>query len=61
MRITWDELTVNFQTHDEKDLLEDWRWFLGDSVHFSILGQIHRQVIDLPPGTRISDIKLKGT
>ena len=30
------------------------------SVHFSILGQIHRQVRDLPPGTEIADIKFVG-
>ncbi len=159
MRITWNELTINFQTHDENDLLEEWRWLIGDSmqlflvssvgdmfladpagkifwldtgagrleqvaasqqefkqlmqqrenatkwfmpqlvgdlitngvrlapgqcysykkppilggeiepgnfeptdlsVHFGILGQIHRQVKDLPPGTRISDIKIEG-
>ena len=30
------------------------------SVHFGILGQIHRQVKDLPPGTKISDIKIEG-
>ena len=158
MRITWNELTVNFQTHTEEDLLEEWRWLLGDSmqlclvssmgdmflgnaegqifwldagtgqlqqvaesqpefqqlmqrpenanqwfmpqlvgdlissgvclgpgqcysykkppvlggkiepgnfeptdlsVHFSILGQIHRQVKDLPPGTEISNIDIK--
>jgi hypothetical protein len=29
------------------------------SVHFSILGQIHRQVRDLPPGTPISEVKIK--
>jgi hypothetical protein len=29
------------------------------SVHFSILGQIHRQVKNLPPGTKISDIKIE--
>jgi hypothetical protein len=28
-------------------------------VHFSVLGQIHRQVKDLPPGTPIGDIKIK--
>lgn len=27
-------------------------------VHFSLAGQIHRQVKDLPPGTPISQIKL---
>jgi hypothetical protein len=29
------------------------------SVHFSILGQIHQQVRDLPPGTPISEVKMK--
>jgi hypothetical protein len=157
MRITWNELTVNFEKHGADDLLSDWRWLLGDSmqllivsalgdmfladaeghvhwldtgsgqleqvadsieefkrlmqqrenadqwfvpqlvgdliarglrlapgqcysykkppvlggeiepgnfeatdlsVHFSILGQIHRKVKDLPPGTKISDIKI---
>lgn len=159
MRITWNELTVDFQKHGAGDLLRDWRWLLGDSmqlllvsaigdmfltdsagevfwldtgtgqlqkiaasidqfqqlrqqqenaeqwfipqlvgdlitsgvrlapgqcysykkppilggeiepsnfqptdlsVHFSILGQIHRQVKDLPPGTKIKDIKIEG-
>ena len=27
-------------------------------VHLSILGQIHQQVKDLPPGTKITDIKI---
>lgn len=27
-------------------------------VHFSMLGQIHEQVRDLPPGTRIDRVKL---
>ena len=30
------------------------------SVHFGLLGQIHRQVKDLPPGTKVSDIKIEG-
>ena len=30
------------------------------SVHFSMLGQIHRQVKDLPAGTKITDIKIEG-
>jgi hypothetical protein len=29
------------------------------SVHFSILGQIHQRVKNLPPGTKISDIKIE--
>jgi hypothetical protein len=28
-------------------------------VHFGILGQIHRQVKDLPPGTPIGEIKIE--
>jgi hypothetical protein len=31
----------------------------GLSVHFGILGQIHRQVKDLPPGTKIGKIGFK--
>lgn len=30
------------------------------SVHFSVLGQLYRQVKDLPAGTKISDIKIEG-
>jgi len=159
MHITWNELTVDFQKHGAENLLQEWRWLLGDSmqlllvsalgdmfladdkgrvhwldagagqleqiaespeefkrlmqqrenvdqwfvpelvgdllagglrlspgecfgykrppvlggaiepdnfeptdlsVHFSILGQIHRQVKDLPSGARISDIKIQG-
>lgn len=29
-------------------------------VHFGILGQIHRQVKELPPGTPIGEIKIEG-
>ena len=159
MHITWNELTVSFDKKSAADLLDDWRWLLGDSmelflisslgdmflsdsaghifwldtgsgklkevaisaaefkqliqkrehadqwfipllvgdlitsgvklspgqcysykkppilggkitpnnfmptdllVHFSILGQLHRQVKDLPPGTKISDIRIEG-
>jgi type VI secretion system (T6SS) immunity protein Tdi1 len=159
MRITWNELTADFQTHGEADLLSDWRWLVGDSVrlllvsaigdmfladakghvmwldtgagqlqqiaasvdefqqlrqqrqnvdqwfipllvgdlitggvrlapgqcysykkppilggeiepanfeptdlsvHFSVLGQIHKQIKDLPPGTKISNIRIQG-
>jgi len=30
------------------------------TVHFSIAGQLHKQVKDLPPGTKITDIKIDG-
>ncbi len=29
-------------------------------LHFSTIGQIHEQVMDLPPGTPINEIKFKG-
>lgn len=29
------------------------------SVHFGVLGQIHEQVKDLPPGTEIGEIRLE--
>lgn len=29
------------------------------AVHFSIAGQIHRQVKDLPPGTKIRNVKIR--
>ena len=159
MKITWNELTVDFQKQGTDDLLSDWRWLVGESmqllvvsslgdmfladidghvfwldsgagqlqqvaetsaefkrlmqqrekadqwfipqlvgelmaggvrlapgqcysykkppilggeiepgnfepcdlsVHFSVLGQLHRQIKDLPPGTKISDIKIEG-
>ena len=31
----------------------------GLSVHFGILGQIHLQVKDLPPGTPIGEVKIQ--
>src|SRR4051812_46723440 len=30
------------------------------AVHLGILGQIHRQIKDLPPGTPIDEIKIEG-
>jgi hypothetical protein len=30
-------------------------------VHFSMAGQIHRQIHDLPPGTPISEIRVRST
>jgi hypothetical protein len=32
MRITWDDLTVNFDDFQSEDLLEAWRWLIGDSA-----------------------------
>jgi hypothetical protein len=29
------------------------------AVHFSVLGQIHKQVKDLPPGTKITNLKIQ--
>jgi hypothetical protein len=33
MRITWNELTVNFENPGADDLLRDWRWLVGESIH----------------------------
>jgi hypothetical protein len=32
----------------------------SESVHFSITGQIHQQIKDLPPGARIGRIEIEG-
>jgi hypothetical protein len=40
MRITWNELTVNFQTHGADDLLCDWRWLLGDSMQLLLVSAL---------------------
>jgi hypothetical protein len=40
MRITWDELTVDFQNADADDLLSDWRWLVGDSMHLLLVSAI---------------------
>ncbi|HXS67646.1 MAG TPA: T6SS immunity protein Tdi1 domain-containing protein [Candidatus Polarisedimenticolia bacterium] len=40
MRITWNELTVNFQKHGANDLLQDWRWLLGDSMQLLLVSAI---------------------
>ena len=29
------------------------------SVHFSVLGQIHQKISELPPGTKISDVRIE--
>lgn len=30
MIITWDDLTVNFDSYKEEDLVEAWLWFIGE-------------------------------
>jgi hypothetical protein len=40
MRITWNELAVDSQNHNEEDLLSDWRWLVGDSVHLLLVSAI---------------------
>jgi hypothetical protein len=40
MRITWGELTVDFQAYRADDLLRDWRWLVGDSVRLLLVSAI---------------------
>ncbi|HEV2455911.1 MAG TPA: T6SS immunity protein Tdi1 domain-containing protein [Verrucomicrobiae bacterium] len=40
MRITWNDLTVDFQKHGATDLLEDWRWLIGDSMRLLLVSAI---------------------
>jgi hypothetical protein len=40
MRITWNELTVDFQKHGANDLLQDWRWLLGDPMQLLLVSAI---------------------
>ena len=40
MRITWNELTVNFQKHGAEVLLRDWRWLLGDSMQLIMVSSL---------------------
>ena len=32
MKITWNDLTVNFEQIDREKLVDDWRWLIGDST-----------------------------
>ncbi len=48
MKITWNELTVKFDS-GETDLLGDWRWLIGDTVQpvlIAALGDVFLQEID---------------
>lgn len=40
MRITWNELTVDFQKPGADDLLSDWRWLIGDSLRLLLVSAI---------------------
>jgi len=40
MRITWNELTVDFQKPGADALLQDWRWLLGDSMQLLIVSAL---------------------
>jgi hypothetical protein len=40
MRITWNELTVDFQKPGADDLLSDWRWLVGDSMRLLLVSAI---------------------
>ena len=36
-RITWNELTVDFASHGEDDLLQAWRWLVGDAARLILV------------------------
>lgn len=40
MRLTWNELTVAFDTHSQSDLLSEWRWLLGDSYQIVLVSSL---------------------
>jgi len=40
MRITWDDLTVNFDDYQSEDLLEDWRWLVGSSAQPILISSV---------------------
>jgi hypothetical protein len=50
MRITWNELTVDFQKHGADDLLRDWRWLLGDSMRLLLVSAIGDMFLADPAG-----------
>ena len=37
MRITWNELIVDFEKPGADDLLSDWRWLVGDSMRLLLV------------------------
>ncbi len=40
MRVTWNELIVDFERPGADGLLRDWRWLVGDSVRLLIVSAI---------------------
>lgn len=50
MRITWNELTVDFQKHGADDLLQDWRWLLGNSMQLLLVSAIGDMFLANPAG-----------
>jgi hypothetical protein len=40
VRITWNELTVNFQTPGAEELMRDWRWLLGDAMQLLLVSAL---------------------
>ena len=40
MRITWDDLTVNFEDFQSEDLLKDWRWLIGSSAQPILISSV---------------------
>lgn len=48
--ITWNELTVDFQKHGAADLLQDWRWLLGDSMRLLLVSAVGDMFLANPAG-----------
>jgi len=40
MRITWDDLTVNFDDFQSEDLLKDWRWLISSSAQPILISSV---------------------
>jgi hypothetical protein len=40
IRITWDDLTVNFESFDPGDLMKGWRWLIDESMHLFLVSAI---------------------
>ena len=40
MRLTWNELTVPFDSDEACGLLSDWRWLVGEEVEIVLIGSL---------------------
>jgi hypothetical protein len=40
MTITWDDLTVNFDSYKEEDLVEAWLWMIGEDKRLILISSV---------------------